>query len=149
MEAGSQPVRSNPSFRARRGKPLWSLTRLSRSSAQAKTVRPSSRKETVASLSSGLIPSTRMVFVLRGLTPPALQVGGNFGDGGRAEVLPAAEDPQHLVRAGVQPVLGGRVGGVAVAARHQRGAVQGEADAGEPPPPQPVQEGEHVAPLRA
>src|SRR5580692_1932408 len=105
MLAASQPVRSNPSFKARSGNPFWSFTRLRRSSPQANATRPSSRNETFESLSSGLIPITRML---------DLQTAGNFQNGGLYELRIPREPLQGIGHAAEQAIhvrLGLRVGG--------------------------------------
>src|SRR5205809_7924474 len=98
MELGCQPVRCRPSVRARSGKPLCIFTRDSRSSAQANTTRPSSRNETVASLSSGLMPRIRI---------GRFQLTGDIAHGGwpKTPLLEAAqncfqcvEEPGFLLR---------------------------------------------------
>src|SRR3954453_13798370 len=83
---------------ARCGKPLWSLTRLRRSSPQAKTTRPSSMNEAVESLSRGLIPRTRMIHFLK--------VEGDLGDRRRLEFGPPGDGAEDLVQVHEQAVLG-------------------------------------------
>src|SRR5437764_4756134 len=117
MEAGAQPVRFSPIFSARRGKPLWSLTRLSRSSAHAKTTRPSSRNETVASLSRGLIPRTRIVL---------FQMVGDFGHGRGPKIGPGGHFPQDLIDPCEHPVAVGLGASEAAAAGQEGRAVNHE-----------------------
>src|SRR5262249_33360317 len=138
IDWGPQPVRSSPRRTARCGKPSWSFTRDSRSSAQAKTTCPSSMKDAVASLSNGLIPRTRMVALLK--------MTCDFAHRGGPELGPLRQRLTDLFHAGEQPGLGLGGGRVMVLARRQRRAVNREADARQVPVPQLSQEGEHPFP---
>src|SRR5688572_4335772 len=96
MLSGVHPVRSNPIRRARSGNPPWSFTRLSRSSPQANTTRPSSMNETVESLSSGLMPRTRMSL---NLTPrPPLRYGERVFKGESLLVIAASLRACYVIR---------------------------------------------------
>src|SRR5262245_18895061 len=120
---------------ARCGKPPWSLTRLRRSSPQAKTTRPYSTNEAVASLSSGLIPRTRMVHFLK--------MSGHFGDRRGFEFGPIGTRAEDLIHVGEEAVLVGLGGDEAVLAGHERGAMDCQADAGKVHAPQALQEWQH------
>src|SRR5262245_26542977 len=102
--------------------------------------RPSSTNEAVASLSSGLIPRTRMVIFF--------QLAGYLGDRRGTELGPRGQRLQDLFDAGEQPVLVGRGAGVGPPARGQRGAVDGETDARQLAAAQLPEEGGNAAAQR-
>src|SRR5215469_4332856 len=136
MDSGCQPVREKPSCTARCGKPSCNLTRDRRSSPQAKTTCPSSMKETVESLSRGLIPSTRIVLRLQLLCQLGHHNGREPSRCGqvRKDALDQAEDSLLVVdSAGVRPF-----------ARHQGGTVNGETNVGPTTPLGDRQQVQHV-----
>src|SRR5262245_13605383 len=98
-------------------------------------IRPSSMNEAVASLSRGLMPSTRMIVLL--------EHSGDLGHGRRPEFVAGDQGAEDLLQTTEEAVLIGARPGVGAPARHERRAVEGEADEGRTLPAESSQVREH------
>src|SRR6185503_18340262 len=93
-------------------------------------------KVAVESLSSGLSPTTRMIFLF--------QFCRDLGHGCRLELGPLRDRGEDFLELAEEPILVCSCGCIGVLPSHERRAMDGEANARKPHFPEKVQKRQHV-----